>query len=218
MAQAVLAGVVEQIQSEIEVDAQGKGKASVRATSRLAGVSDVALRKAFLSANLEPSELAKKLIEQGFNSANLSEWLSTGVPDIAIALILEYYALEAGRYCTEQAKLAYKAFAMVGIRTWMQQIKGWYQSTPTAQPEKTIELPTAKEISEAIACVFCFGTIDSNLVQGLIANEIGKAYPQLKPHMEAAKQLLPIPILNELLTATTLAKLYIERTGYFEKS
>jgi hypothetical protein len=35
----------------------------------------------------------------------------------------------------------------------------------------------------------------------------------LKAHMEAAKQLLPTPVKDELLTATNLAKLYVERTG-----
>lgn len=213
MAQIELSRVLEQIGSEIEIDSQGKGKASIRATARLADVSDTALRKAFSSANLEPSELAKKLMVQGFDAAILSQWLSRGVPDIAIAIILEYYALDAGRYCTEQAKLAYKAFAAIGVRSWMQQIKGWQQSTSQPQEEVSVQQPTAKEISEARACVFCFGTVDSNLVQGLIANEIGKAHPHLKPHMEAAKQLLPIPVKDELLTPTNLAKLYTEHTG-----
>ncbi|BDA71592.1 hypothetical protein CAL7716_057580 [Calothrix sp. PCC 7716] len=44
------------------------------------------------------------------------------------------------------------------------------------QPEQTdVTKPRAKEISDAIACVFCFNTVDANLVQGLIANEISRA-------------------------------------------
>ncbi len=101
MAQTDLGHVVEQVASEVNIDSQGRGRASIRATAKLAGVSDMALRKAFSSANLEPSELAKKLMMQGFEAANLSQWLSRGVPDIAIAIVLEYYALDAGRYCTE---------------------------------------------------------------------------------------------------------------------
>lgn len=73
--------------------------------------------------------------------------------------------------------------------------------------------PAPKEIAEAIASVFCLGTIDPNLVQGLIANEIGKAYPALKPHMEAAKKLLPVPVEQELLTVTSLAHKYVSKTG-----
>lgn len=81
------------------------------------------------------------------------------------------------------------------------------------KPDNLALPPAPKEIAEAIASVFCFGTIDPNLVQGLIANEIGKAYPALKPHMEAAKKLLPLPVEQELLTVTDLAKRYVTQTG-----
>lgn len=81
------------------------------------------------------------------------------------------------------------------------------------KPEEFALPPAPKEIAEAIASVFCMGTIDPNLVQGLIANEIGNAYPALKPHMEAAKRLLPLPVEQELLTVTALAKKYIQETG-----
>ena len=209
MTQLMKNDVLQQIEQEIEIDAQGRGKASIRATSRLAGVSDMALRKAFNSANLEPNELAKKLMEPGFDAANQNYWSKSGIPDIAISIILEYYALDARRYCTEQAKLTYKAFATTGIRSWMQHIKGWQ----TLKQEVSDCQPTVKDISEAISSVFCLGTIDPNLVQGLIANEIGKAYPQLKTQMEAVKQLLPAPVKDELLTVTNLAKIYAEHGG-----
>ena len=209
MTQFDLNNILQQIEQEIEIDAQGRGKASIRATARLAGVSDMALRKAFTSANLEPNELAKKLIGQGFDAANLQDWSTYRIPDIAISTILEYYAFDARRYCTEQARLTYKAFATVGIRSWIQQIKNWQQS----KQEVVSEQPSVKDISEAISSVFCLGTIDPNLVQGLIANEIGKAYPQLKCQMEAVKQLLPTPVEDELVTVTNLAKLYMEHGG-----
>lgn len=79
--------------------------------------------------------------------------------------------------------------------------------------DKSVLPPAPKEIAEAIASVFCLSTIDPNLVQGLIANEIGKAHPKLKPHMEAAKKLLPLPVEQELLTVTDLAKKYVAQTG-----
>ncbi|MGD1872960.1 MAG: hypothetical protein ACFB02_07890 [Mastigocoleus sp.] len=209
MSQLLLNSVLQQIEQEIEIDAQGRGKASIRATARLAGVTDMALRKAFNGANLEPSELAKKLIEQGFSAANQSQWSKHGIPDLAISIILEHYAFDARRYCTQQAKLTYKAFAAVGIRSWMQLIKNWHQP----KEEIRLEQPTVKDISEAISSVFCLGTIDPNLVQGLIANEIGKAYPRLKTQMESVKQLLPTPVEDELLTVTNLAKRYTQDRG-----
>lgn len=48
-----------------------------------------------------------------------------GIPDTAFAVICEYYAFEAGKRCTEQAKLVYRAFATIGIRTWIQRELGW---------------------------------------------------------------------------------------------
>lgn len=201
--------ILVQIKEEIEIDANGKGKASIRATARLAGVDDKSLRVAFESAEQNPSTLATKLIEQGFMGAEQSSWSRVGIPDLAVSIVLEYYAFEAGRYCKEQAKLAYKAFATTGIRIWMQHIKGWQQS----KQEVVSQQPSVKDISEAISSVFCLGTIDPNLVQGLIANEIGKAYPHLKAQMEAVKQLLPTPVEDELVTVTNLAKLYMEHGG-----
>lgn len=73
--------------------------------------------------------------------------------------------------------------------------------------------PAPKEISEAIASVLSIAGIDPLLIAGVAANEIGKAYPALKPHMEAAKKLLPLPVEQELLTVTDLAKKYIQQTG-----
>lgn len=85
----------------------------------------------------------------------------------------------------------------------------------TQEPESTIlALPhSPKEISEAIACVLSIAGIDPMLIAGVAANEIGKAYPALKPHMEAAKKLLPLPVKQELLTVTDLAKRYVQETG-----
>lgn len=66
--------VLEQIKSEIEIDFGGKGKASVRATARLAGVDDEAIRKVLShAADLSSSKLAQSLIAQGFTCADLNE-------------------------------------------------------------------------------------------------------------------------------------------------
>ncbi len=209
MNQLVINDVINQVQQEIEIDNFGKGKASIRATARLAGVDDKSLRAAFTSAEQSPSPLATKLMEHGFDAAEQNSWSHIGIPDLAVSIVLEYYAFDAGRYSKEQAKLAYKAFAAVGIRAWMQHIKGWEEPKQNTREQQ----PSVKDISEAISCVFCMGTVDPNIVQGLIANEIGKAYPQLKPQMETVKQLLPIPIQDELVTVTNLAKLYVESRG-----
>jgi hypothetical protein len=142
MSQIEIAQVLEQIKEEIEVDALGNGKASIRATARLAGVSDMAIIKALESANLEPSKLALMLMGHRFSAANLQEWRTNGIPDIAIGIILDYYAHEAGRYCTKQAKLVCRAFSGAGVRAWIQDIKGWSKATQQSNSTQPVQPPT----------------------------------------------------------------------------
>ncbi|BDA76151.1 hypothetical protein CAL7716_103170 (plasmid) [Calothrix sp. PCC 7716] len=216
MGQIEIASVVEQIQSEIEVDIQGRGKASVRAAGRLAGVSDTALRKAFSSANLEPSELAKKLMQQGFESANLNDWLTAGIPDIAVGIILEYYGYDAGRYCTRQAKLVCQAFRTFGIRKWMQQIKGWEQQekqAPQPQPQPQLPIPTLEEISNLLDLTLGKAGLDIKLVAGAKLNAMSKRYPHLLPEAEEAKSMLLVPVEEKLLAPKQLGEILAERTG-----
>ncbi|MCC5640824.1 hypothetical protein LC593_34370 [Nostoc sp. CHAB 5844] len=82
--------ILEQIRDEIQIDSNGHGKASIRATARLADVQDSSLRRAFLSAAVDSSALAKSLIEQGFTPAVLESWSEQGIPDMAVAAIMEY--------------------------------------------------------------------------------------------------------------------------------
>ncbi|RCJ41882.1 hypothetical protein A6770_35855 [Nostoc minutum NIES-26] len=136
MSQIEVAQIIEQISQEIEVDASGKAKASLRATARLAGVDDESIRKALKSsADPAPSKLAVVLMAQGFSSADLNLWRTDGIPDIAIAIILEYYAFNAGRYCNPQARLVCRSFNTIGIRAWIQEKLGWTKPSPQ-QPEQ----------------------------------------------------------------------------------
>ncbi|NDJ25911.1 hypothetical protein GS682_30865 [Nostoc sp. B(2019)] len=133
MPQIEITQIIEQIKQEITIDSKGHGQASIRATARLADVQDSSLRRALLSAALEPSVLAKSLIQQGFELAALSSW-NQGIPDIGVAAIIEYYAFDAGRYCKQQARLVCKALNRIGVRAWMQDITGW---TKPAAPAET---------------------------------------------------------------------------------
>ncbi|MBD6620810.1 hypothetical protein FNW02_34930 [Komarekiella sp. 'clone 1'] len=107
MSQIEIAQIIEQIKQEISVDADGQAKASVRATARLAGVDDESIRKALESANLKPSKLAQKIKLQRIN---IDSWRSNGIPNEGVYLIVEYYAFEAGRYCTQKARQAIAHF------------------------------------------------------------------------------------------------------------
>ncbi|GAX38927.1 hypothetical protein [Nodularia sp. NIES-3585] len=135
MPQIEITQVIEQIQEEIKVDELGRGKASIRATARLAGVDHTAIINHLQSGELKPTKLAERLTRQGFDAGELLTWRTNGIPDIAIAIIFEYYAFDAGRYCTKQAKLVCRAFNTIGVRAWMQDITGW--TKPTQQHSNT---------------------------------------------------------------------------------
>ncbi|MBN8562465.1 MAG: hypothetical protein J0L70_18190 [Leptolyngbya sp. UWPOB_LEPTO1] len=48
------------------------------------------------------------LMNTGFDAGGLKDFLNDGIPDRTLSIIIQYYALDTGRYCTEQAKDAYK--------------------------------------------------------------------------------------------------------------
>lgn len=130
-----------QLASEVVVKDDGKATFSIRAVARLANVSDSSLAQSLkTSALLEPSKLATFLIQQGFEGALLANVGQTRIPDLICAAILEYYAFEAGRYCTEQAKQIYRVFARIGIRAYAQHIAGWKPQQPINYEEAIIKV------------------------------------------------------------------------------
>lgn len=148
MSQIEITQIIEQIKQEITVDSNGHGKASIRATARLAGVSAVAVLKTLDSVNQEPSKMVQVLMGSGFDAVNLNEWRTNGIPDIAIAIILDYYAYEAGRYCTKQAKLICRASKTIGVRAWMQDITGW--RNPATQPQEQPPTPALPPVEQRL--------------------------------------------------------------------
>ena len=93
----------DSIKSEFEVEEDGKVYAkSIRAVARLCGVEHTTILRGGAFAN---QQLAEKLTQQGFDLNELVQ--STGesikIPDVAVGLIIEYYALEA-RIPSQQAK------------------------------------------------------------------------------------------------------------------
>lgn len=113
-------------QKEIRVNKDGTSYFSIRGVARLAGVSDGTLLNSLKSgAVLEPSKMAAFLIQQGFEGAFLAKYSQTGVPDTALAVILEYFTFEAGRYCTDTARANYRILAAMGARTFAHKLTGW---------------------------------------------------------------------------------------------
>lgn len=111
---------IAQITDELMIDESGAGLATIRGVARLADVAHNTLLESFQGGRKNESKLAAKLIESGFDPGRFSE---DGVPDLAIAEILEYYGYEAGRRCKEQARLACKAFRAIGIRAYIAELE-----------------------------------------------------------------------------------------------
>jgi hypothetical protein len=132
----IIVSIPDEIRNEFRIGADGKAFVSIRGAARLADVSHVALIKAFEGGNKSPSKLAQSLIGAGFEPGNFSE---TSIPDIALALVLKYYAYKANR-TTEQAERFYDAMSAVGIRTWIQQQLGWNRSVKLTQNYPSLDL------------------------------------------------------------------------------
>ena len=93
--------IPDEIRNEFRIGADGKAFVSIRGAARIADVDHKALTKAFKTAgDINPSKLAQTLTESGFEPGDFPE---TGIPDIALAIILKYYAFKANR-TTEQAE------------------------------------------------------------------------------------------------------------------
>ena len=135
----------------------------------------------------------------------------------SLIIQIDAYGDEQATWVHPEIAVDLAQWVSVPFKIWANRNLTRVISGETIEPDSFDDTPilshSPKEIAEAIASVFCLGTIDPGLIQGLIANEIGNAHPQLKPHMEAAKKLLPLPVEQELLTVTDLAKKYIHETG-----
>jgi hypothetical protein len=195
MSQIEITQVIEQIREEIEVDELGRGKASIRATARLAGVDHTAIINHLQSGELKPTKLAERITTQGFDAGELLAWRTNGIPDIAIAIILEYYAFDAGRYCTKQAKLVCRAFNTIGVRAWMQDLKGWGKAKQTnTKPEPSQDcskiLPPSHEAAQLTLLIGEFAGLEKALTAQLAINAATTVNPALKPVADQLKSAI----------------------------
>ncbi|MBW4430102.1 MAG: hypothetical protein KME50_38650 [Nostoc desertorum CM1-VF14] len=149
MPQIEIAEIIEQIKQEIQIDANGQGKASVRAAARLANVNDAGLLRSLkTAADISRSKLVERLIYKGFEGADILSWSESGIPDVAVATILHYYGYEAGKRCTTQAKLACEAFESIGVRAWIQDLLGW--TKPATQPQEQPPTPALPPVEQRL--------------------------------------------------------------------
>lgn len=128
--------ILADCRKEFRVNASGAVVASMRGVARICDVDDKSIRYN-LGAEQKPTKLAQMLKDKGFEPAELAK---NGFPDTAVAIVVEYYAFEAGRYCTERAKSFYRMFASIGIRVFL---KEWLGTNvqPSRKTEKEDIVP-----------------------------------------------------------------------------
>lgn len=191
---------------ELSVRADGTGFVTIRGAARLAGVSDTALRVGFQSANLEPSRMAKKLMESGFEAAELSGFSANGIPDEALAVILEYYALDAGIHCKEQAKHVYRSFAKVGIRSVIWKVKGFeLPSAPQIKPEPQPSIPMT-QAQALLASVQIIADIEQKQIQQEARLAIAEHESQVLRQQLADIQQIQLAAQEELMALPPSAR------------
>lgn len=202
----------ESIANELSVRSDGVAKSTIRGAARICGVSEKALRLTFKGAELKPSKLAQTLMNAGFEPAELERFNEEGIPDQALAIIIEYYAFDAGRYETDQAKVSYRAFASVGIRATVWKVKNFEPGSPTqirSVPSRDEAIADMK-FMEAAADMLISAGLDPLLAKAHVLSQTARMYPALAPQIEAVKALIPqsseLQSDNIYLTPTDLGK------------
>lgn len=122
-----LTEVLQGIRSEIKVDTEGKASITKKGLAELLGIS-----RSVLGVDRMAKKLAETLTTKGFLGVDRS--LSSGIPDVAVQCIIEYYAFDA-QDKSEVALTLFRAFASVGIRTWFQEMVGFEKPKPVSKLE-----------------------------------------------------------------------------------
>lgn len=129
--------ITTEVQSEFSVAADGKCTISIRGAARLLHIDESALRKAFASADLKPSALARRVMQQGFE---VRTFCQSGIPDTAFSIVANYYAYKS-KVANPQAEAVANAMAAVGVRTWIQAELGWKAPQPLHPPTQLKTVP-----------------------------------------------------------------------------
>ena len=193
----------EEIKQELQVDTNGQITVSVRGAARLADVDESSLRYALnIPAGTNLSQLSKFLTEQGFEGAGINQWNQTGIPDIAIAFILEYYAYECREdRRKEQAKKFCRAFRAIGFRAWAQQQLGW-------QAESTLSLEDTITLANFASTTAQKAGVSKALAETIKLDSIMQIAPQAKPLLQPQKQAITSahPLTETAVTPTIVGQ------------
>lgn len=212
--------VLQGIRSEINVDTEGKGTITSNGLALLLGISH-----SLLNCDRQPKKLAEMLTELGFDSCDRE--FKNGIPDVAVACIIKYYALYAQR-TTENAKILLDAFSAVGIRAWFQDVVGFEKTKPLTKLEGYKEAQKAMEElitlmeyasnKPGLENIHSFALeADSNALSGLITvDDIMTQYPTNFAHREKSSIGMYVSAAYRNLTGLApkkVKKQWVDKSG-----
>jgi hypothetical protein len=115
-----LVHIPSEIRDEFTIDRHGNAGVTAAGIARLCDVSKSALSQLFdrIRVKQVSAESLKSLMGKDFKAVK-------HLSDVEASKIIEYYAMDAGRYCKPQAKAVYRAFSAIGLRSWVQSELGW---------------------------------------------------------------------------------------------
>jgi hypothetical protein len=122
---ANLQTVIKEAGLDITVNTNGQGFITRNGLCVLLGIS-----RSTFSVSRFPKKLSQMLTVKGFE--DVSRDFENGIPDIAVSVIVKYFAYHAQKI-SENAVLLDDAFSAIGIRTWFQQVAGY--TKPVEQPQ-----------------------------------------------------------------------------------
>ncbi len=191
----------DDIKPEFSINDEGQASVSIRGCSRLINIAAQTLSSHFKGVSFSDSKLGKRLIEKGFEGVSFSE---NGIPDTAFVFICEYYAFDAGKRCTDEAKNLYRAFAAIGFRTWVQKELDW-EPKQEQQPKATSALSILKQTTEAV-----------NIMAGELI-KLEESYSDLQAQVDYNETTTKINKSNVNLLRDSMRG-YEKRTQYLEAS
>lgn len=168
---------VQDIKKEMKVDDNGVITFSLRGASRILGLHEKTLS---FTADKMNSKTAQLLISYGFQ---VELFASTGVPDLALAVLADYYANDAGKYCTQEAKIACKVFVTVGVRKWGQELLGWKPPQEYSRDFQTQVLTHLSELNTKI---------DNQQAELALIRPAYEEMQEISPALDKFPELMPL--------------------------
>jgi hypothetical protein len=197
----VIESVVNVKNGDLSINEKGHGKFSLRAGSRICNIHHSSLQHQFSKTT---SKLYCKLTEAGFDPKNFTV---SGIPDIAMGIVVDYYAHEAGFNCTEQAKQAQRIFASIGVRTWCQKVLSWNGVKDNDKEYVHLERTLKKEIKNLNPIEKPKPTVNVNLHKHKLKPEEVVEQELLSCYTDALSQVSVLTGVIDVLTKNEIIEI-----------